>query len=144
MPRQTDLRISASTRSKIRVPLVYCRTLTSDTEGPQPQQVPRLVEVRPEGGLPHHDLRGRVGEGERGLVEGADLAARPDRAIGGADQLGGPGAPVEGANLIVIFLTLSCLNLTVLTPDTALTTVDFPCATCPTVPTLRVACLLIT
>ncbi len=45
---------------------------------------------------------------------------------------------------IVMFLTLSCLNLTVLTPDTALTTVDFPCATCPTVPTLMVACRLMT
>ena len=34
--------------------------------------------------------------------------------------------------------------LTVLTPEIALTTVDFPCATCPIVPTLIVACLDIT
>ena len=43
-----------------------------------------------------------------------------------------------------MFLTLSFLNLTVLTLEMALTTVDFPWATCPTVPMFRVAWRLIT
>ena len=47
-------------------------------------------------------------------------------------------------SLIVMFLTFYCLNLTVYTPEIALTTVDFPWATWPMVPILRVACLLIT
>ena len=37
-------------------------------------------------------------------------------------------------SLIVIFRTSSFLNLTVMTPDIAFTTVDLPCATCPIVP----------
>lgn len=45
---------------------------------------------------------------------------------------------------MVIFLNISGLNLTVLTDEIALTTVDFPWATCPMVPMLRVACLLMT
>lgn len=44
---------------------------------------------------------------------------------------------------MVIFLSSSFLNLTVCTPDIAFTTVDFPCATCPIVPILIVACLAI-
>ena len=37
-------------------------------------------------------------------------------------------------SLIVMFRTSSFLNLTVMTPDIAFTTVDLPCATCPIVP----------
>lgn len=40
---------------------------------------------------------------------------------------------------MVMFLTNSFLNLTVWTPEMALTTVDFPWATCPIVPMLMVA-----
>ena len=47
-------------------------------------------------------------------------------------------------NLIVIFLSSSFLKRTVCTPEIALTTVDFPWATWPIVPTLIVACLEIT
>ena len=47
-------------------------------------------------------------------------------------------------NLMVIFLSSSFLKRTVCTPDMALTTVDFPCATWPMVPMLMVACLLMT
>lgn len=47
-------------------------------------------------------------------------------------------------NLIVIFLSSSFLNLTVCTPEIALTTVDLPWATWPIVPILIVACLDIT
>lgn len=43
-----------------------------------------------------------------------------------------------------MFLSSSFLNLTVWTPESALTTVDLPCATCPMVPMLMVACLEIT
>ena len=43
-----------------------------------------------------------------------------------------------------MFLNFSFELLTVLMPDIALTTVDFPCATCPIVPMLIVACLEIT
>jgi hypothetical protein len=35
---------------------------------------------------------------------------------------------------MVMFRTSSFLNLTVMTPEIALTTVDFPCATWPIVP----------
>lgn len=42
---------------------------------------------------------------------------------------------------MVMFLSNSFLNLTVCTPDMAFTTVDLPCATCPIVPMLIVACL---
>ena len=41
---------------------------------------------------------------------------------------------------MVIFLSSSFLKRTVCTPDIALTTVDFPCATCPIVPIFMVAC----
>lgn len=44
-------------------------------------------------------------------------------------------------SLIVIDLTYSSICLTVLTPDIAFTNVDLPCATCPIVPILIVACL---
>lgn len=44
---------------------------------------------------------------------------------------------------MVMFLSSSFLNLTVCTPDIAFTTVDLPCATCPIVPMLIVACLAI-
>ena len=37
-------------------------------------------------------------------------------------------------SLIVMFRTSSFLKRTVMTPDMAFTTVDFPCATCPMVP----------
>jgi hypothetical protein len=37
-------------------------------------------------------------------------------------------------NLMVMLRSSSFLNLTVCTPETAFTTVDFPCATCPIVP----------
>lgn len=43
-----------------------------------------------------------------------------------------------------MFLSNSFLKRTVCTPDIALTTVDLPWATCPIVPMLIVACLLIT
>ena len=45
---------------------------------------------------------------------------------------------------MVIFLSSSFLNLTVCTPEMALTTVDFPWATWPMVPTLMVAWRLMT
>lgn len=44
----------------------------------------------------------------------------------------------------MIFLTFYCLNLTVSTPEMALTTVDLPCATWPIVPMLMVAWRLMT
>mmetsp|Transcript_6702 Transcript_6702/g.20871 ORF Transcript_6702/g.20871 Transcript_6702/m.20871 type:complete len:204 (-) Transcript_6702:383-994(-) len=44
-------------------------------------------------------------------------------------------------SLIVMFLSNSFLKRTVCTPEIAFTTVDFPCATCPIVPMLIVACL---
>src|SRR5580693_8689026 len=37
-------------------------------------------------------------------------------------------------SLIVMFRTSSFLKRTVMTPEMAFTTVDFPCATCPMVP----------
>ena len=40
-----------------------------------------------------------------------------------------------------MFLSISFLNRIVWTPEIALTTVDFPCATCPIVPIFIVACL---
>ena len=40
---------------------------------------------------------------------------------------------------MVMFLTFSSLNLTVCTPEIALTKVDLPWATCPIVPRLMVA-----
>lgn len=43
-----------------------------------------------------------------------------------------------------MFLIFSCLNLTVWTPEIALTKVDLPCATWPIVPILIVAYLEIT
>lgn len=43
-------------------------------------------------------------------------------------------------SLIVIFLSSSFLKRTVCTLEIALTTVDFPWATCPIVPMLMVAC----
>lgn len=43
-----------------------------------------------------------------------------------------------------MFLSIYGLNLTVLTEEMALTTVDLPWATWPMVPMFRVACLLMT
>ena len=42
---------------------------------------------------------------------------------------------------MVMFRSISFLNRIVWTPEIALTTVDFPCATCPIVPIFMVACL---
>mmetsp|Transcript_485 Transcript_485/g.1154 ORF Transcript_485/g.1154 Transcript_485/m.1154 type:complete len:205 (-) Transcript_485:125-739(-) len=47
-------------------------------------------------------------------------------------------------SLIVIFRSSSFLNRTVCMPEIAFTTVDLPCATCPMVPMLMVACRDIT
>lgn len=41
---------------------------------------------------------------------------------------------------MVMFRSNSFLKRTVWTPEIAFTTVDFPCATCPMVPMLMVAC----
>lgn len=46
-------------------------------------------------------------------------------------------------SLMVMFRSISFLKRIVWTPEIALTTVDFPCATCPIVPIFIVACLLL-
>lgn len=45
---------------------------------------------------------------------------------------------------MVMFRSSSFLKRTVWTPEIAFTTVDLPCATCPIVPMLMVACREIT
>lgn len=48
--------------------------------------------------------------------------------------------PIDLPSLMVMFRSNSFLKRTVWTPEIAFTTVDFPCATCPMVPMLMVAC----